>query len=81
MAHKKRFEKTNPICPKTASDGELRPNCHNMRPRRDLKATKSQALGAAVPNRATRKTFADTDTGRNLIVCEGVEDLFKRLGI
>ncbi len=81
MAHKKRFEKTNPIYPKTVYDSELQPYCHNTRLRRDLKACKSQSLGAAVPSRGTRKAFTDTDAGRNLVVCEDVEDLFKRLGI
>jgi len=35
----------------------------------------------AVPNRVTLKALADTDARRNLMVCEDVEEMFKRLGI
>jgi len=35
----------------------------------------------AIPNEATRRTFADTDSGRNLVVCEDADDMFKKLGI
>jgi DNA-damage-inducible protein J len=35
----------------------------------------------AFPTEATSKTFEDTDTGRNLVVCKNVEDMFKKLGI
>jgi DNA-damage-inducible protein J len=34
-----------------------------------------------VPNKITRRTFADTDAGRNLTVCEDAEDMFRKLGI
>ena len=34
-----------------------------------------------IPNETTRRTFSDTDAGRNLVVCEDVEDMFKKLGI
>ena len=34
-----------------------------------------------IPNETTRRTFSNTDAGRNLIVCEDAEDMFKKLGI
>jgi len=34
-----------------------------------------------IPNETTRRTFADTDSGRNLVVCEDADDMFKKLGI
>jgi DNA-damage-inducible protein J len=35
----------------------------------------------AIPNETTRRTFASTDAGHDLIVCENAEDMFKKLGI
>ena len=35
----------------------------------------------AIPNETTYRTFDDTDAGRNLVVCEDVEDMFRKLGI
>ncbi len=32
-----------------------------------------------IPNEETRQTFADTDAGRNLVVCEDTEDMFDKL--
>ena len=34
-----------------------------------------------IPDKTTRRTFSDTDAGRNLVVCENAEDMFKKLGI
>ncbi len=34
-----------------------------------------------MPNKVTRKTFSDTDAGRELIICEDTDDMFKRLGL
>ena len=34
-----------------------------------------------IPNETTRRTFSDTDAGRNLVICEDAEDMFKKLGI
>lgn len=34
-----------------------------------------------IPNETTRRTFSDTDAGRNLVVCEDAEDMFKKLSI
>jgi len=35
----------------------------------------------AIPTSTTRRTFDSTDAGRDLIVCEDAEDMFKKLGI
>lgn len=35
----------------------------------------------AIPTKTTRKTFEDTDAGRDLVVCEDADDMFKRLRI
>ncbi len=34
-----------------------------------------------IPNETTRRTFCDTDAGRNLVVCEDADDMFRKLGI
>ena len=35
----------------------------------------------AMPNETTRRTFDDTDAGRNVVVCEDADDMFRKLGI
>ncbi len=35
----------------------------------------------AIPNETTSRTFGNTDAGRDLIVCEDAEDMFRKLGI
>ena len=35
----------------------------------------------AIPNAVTKRTFAATDAGRELVLCEDAEDMFERLGI
>ena len=35
----------------------------------------------AIPNKITRRTFANTDAGRDLIVCEDTDDMFRKLGV
>jgi DNA-damage-inducible protein J len=35
----------------------------------------------AIPNKVTLKTFSDTDAGRDLIICDDADDMFKKLGI
>ncbi len=34
-----------------------------------------------IPNETTRRTFGDSESGRNLVVCEDSEDMFRKLGI
>jgi DNA-damage-inducible protein J len=35
----------------------------------------------AIPTETTRRTFDDTDAGRNLVICRDAEDMFRKLGI
>lgn len=35
----------------------------------------------AIPNKTTRRTFASTDAGRDLILCEDTDDMFRKLDI
>ena len=35
----------------------------------------------AIPTATTRRTFESTDAGRGLIVCEDMDDMFRKLGI
>ena len=48
---------------------------------RQVELRKGLPFDVVVPNATTRKTFEDTDAGRNLIVCENAEDMFDKLGI
>jgi len=48
---------------------------------RQVELRKGLPFGVVVPNRTTSRTLADTDAGRDLVVCKDVEDMFKRLGI
>jgi DNA-damage-inducible protein J len=34
-----------------------------------------------VPKATTKRTFKATDAGRNLVVCEDADDMFRKLGI
>ncbi len=35
----------------------------------------------AIPNATTRKTFEATDSGRDVVLCDDVQDMFEKLGI
>ncbi len=35
----------------------------------------------AIPNEVTCQTFSDTDEGRNLVICDDADDMFRKLGI
>ena len=48
---------------------------------RQVELRKGLPFDVVVPNATTRRTFDDTDAGRNLIVCKDAEDMFKKLGI
>ena len=48
---------------------------------RQVKLCNSLPFDSVIPNETTRKTFEDTDAGRNLIVCEDTKDMFEKLGI
>jgi DNA-damage-inducible protein J len=34
-----------------------------------------------IPAKTTKRTFEDTDAGRDLVVCEDADDMFRKLGI
>lgn len=34
-----------------------------------------------IPNKTTRRTFSNTDAGKDLIICEDAADMFNKLGI
>ena len=48
---------------------------------RQVEIRKGLPFDVVIPNATTRKTFEDTDAGRNLVVCEDADDVFRKLGI
>lgn len=48
---------------------------------RQVKLRRGLPFNIVVPNRTTLDTLEDTDEGRNLVVCEDADDMFKKLGI
>jgi len=48
---------------------------------RQVELRKGLPFGVAIPKATTRKTFEDTDAGRDLVVCKDVDDMFDKLGI
>ena len=47
---------------------------------RQVKVRNRLPFDVVIPNETTRKTFEDTDAGRNLVVCEDTNDMFEKLG-
>lgn len=48
---------------------------------RQVKLRKGLPFSVVVPNKTTIKVLEDTDAGKNLVRCEGADDLFERLGL
>ena len=48
---------------------------------RQVTLRKGLPFDVVIPTAATRETFADTDAGRNMIVCDDADDLFEKLGV
>ena len=48
---------------------------------KQVELKKGLPFDVAIPNEITRKTFSDTDAGRELIICSDTNDMFKKLGI
>ena len=48
---------------------------------RQVELRRGLPFGVAIPNATTRKTFEDTDAGRDLVVCKDVDDMIKKLGL
>ncbi len=46
-----------------------------------VKLRKGLPFDVVIPNETTRKTFENTDVGRNLVFCEDADDMFEKLGI
>ena len=48
---------------------------------KQVELRKGLPFDVAISNEITRQTLDDTDAGRNLIVCDDTDDMFKKLGI
>ena len=48
---------------------------------KQVELKKGLPFDVAIPNEITRKTFSDTDAGRELIICNDTDDMFEKLGI
>jgi DNA-damage-inducible protein J len=48
---------------------------------KQVELKKGLPFDVAIPDEITLKTFADTDAGRDLIICNDTDDMFKKLGI
>jgi len=48
---------------------------------RQVELRQGLPFDVVVPTEQTRQTFTDTDAGRNVIVCENVDDMFDKLRI
>ncbi len=48
---------------------------------KQVELKKGLPFEVVIPNEITRRTFSNTDTGKDLIICEGADDMFRKLGI
>ena len=48
---------------------------------KQVELKKGLPFDVAIPNKITRKTFSNTDAGRDLIICNDIDDMFKKLDI
>jgi DNA-damage-inducible protein J len=48
---------------------------------KQVELRKGLPFDVAISNEITRQTLDDTDAGRNLIVCDDIDDMFNKLGI
>ncbi|GAB6191439.1 type II toxin-antitoxin system RelB/DinJ family antitoxin [Desulfocastanea catecholica] len=48
---------------------------------KQVELKKGLPFDVVIPNEITQKTFSDTDAGRDLIICNDTDDMFKKLGI
>ena len=48
---------------------------------KQVQMRKGLPFDVVIPNETTCRTFADTDAGRNLLVCKDTDDMFKKLKI
>lgn len=48
---------------------------------RQVGLRKGLPFDIAIPNKTTRKTFENTDAGRDIVICKDTDDMFRKLGI
>jgi DNA-damage-inducible protein J len=48
---------------------------------KQVELQKGLPFDIVIPNKDTLKTFSATDAGRDLIICDDTDDMFKKLGI
>jgi len=48
---------------------------------RQVELRKGLPFDVAIPNETTLRTFEETDSGRNMVLCDDADDMFKKLGI
>ena len=48
---------------------------------KQVELRKGLPFDVVIANETTRRTFSDTDAGRNLVMCEDADDMFRKLGI
>ncbi|MCA1795601.1 MAG: type II toxin-antitoxin system RelB/DinJ family antitoxin [Desulfotignum sp.] len=48
---------------------------------KQVELKKGLPFDIAIPNKTTRKTFSDTDAGRDIVICKDTDDMFNKLGI
>ncbi|OQY44661.1 MAG: DNA damage-inducible protein [Desulfobacteraceae bacterium 4572_87] len=48
---------------------------------RQVELRKGLPFEIAIPNETTHRTFEDTDSGREIVLCKDVDDMFNKLGI
>ena len=46
---------------------------------RQIRQNKGIPFQVKIPNATTRKTMQETDEGKNLVVCDNVDDMFSKL--
>lgn len=48
---------------------------------KQVQLRKGLPFDVAIPSTTTQRTFAASDAGRELVLCEDAEDMFEKLGI
>ena len=48
---------------------------------KQVELRKGLPFDVAIPNKTTRKTFLNTDEGKDLNICKDADDMFNKMGI
>jgi DNA-damage-inducible protein J len=48
---------------------------------KQVELRKGLPFDVAIPNRTTRRTFQATDEGRDIVLCNDVKDMLRKLGL